>query len=177
MHPFAMLSLSQRWVLLAILVAGTILFAIRLGRMDEPLKTPAAPQGILSYEFAWRASVADRILASWGVHRETARRQTVLDFGFLIAYPLMFSLACAMLATAGHGKEAIGLYIAWAVLLAAPLDAVENVALLRMLDVGGSDGMARLAGLCAGAKFVLILAASGYLLLQGSAVAIGRLRA
>jgi hypothetical protein len=63
------------------------------------------------------------------------------------------------------------------VLTSGPLNAVENFTLLRMIDAGASGGLARLAGWCAGIKFLLVFSSIGYLILQGASVLIGKLRA
>ena len=177
-HPFAWFSSSYRWPLFAILLIGTILFAVKLTSQGKPLRTSAAPGGILSYEFAWTKPQADSILTSWASIKETARQQLLIDFGFLVFYPLTLSLACAMLAGSAFNKMAVvGAFISWAVLLAGPLDAVENLSLLRMLGTGGSEFLARLAGFCAGVKFALVYSSLGYLVLQGLATLVAKLSA
>lgn len=177
-NPFTWFSASYRWPLFSFLLAGTVLFASLLTCQGKPLRTDAAPKGILSYEFAWTKPQADSILTSWASLQETARQQLLLDFGFLVFYPLTLSLACVMLAGSSFNKTAaVGISISWAVLLAGPLDAIENLALLRMLATNGNDFLARLAGLCAGAKFALVYASLGYLVLQGVASLVAKLRA
>lgn len=92
-------------------------------------------------------------------------------------FPLLLSLACAMLAESpSNSMAAVGIFISWAVLSAGPLDALENVALLRMLDQGASQLLARLAGWCAGAKFALVFSGLGYVMLQGLAVLVDKMR-
>lgn len=177
-HPFAWVSSPYRWPLFAILLVGTLWFAFKLTSQGKPLRTSAAPDGILSYEFAWTKPEADSILTSWASIKETARQQLLIDFGFLVFYPLTLSLACAMLAGSAFNKmAAVGVFISWAVLLAGLFDATENLALLRMLDTGGSDFLARLAGFCAGVKFALVYSSLGYLVLQGLATLVAKLRA
>lgn len=176
-HAFAWLPSPYRWVLLVILIAGTVFLAARLTSQGKPLITEAAPNGILSYEFAWNRSKARLILDSWEKLKETARWQLLLDFAFLVFYPLAISLACAMLADSPHNKMAVvGIFISWAVLASGPLDAAENVSLLRMLDGGASDFLARLAAFCAGVKFTLVFSGLGYVVLQGLAVLAARIR-
>jgi len=177
-HPFTWLPGLYQWVLLAIFCTGTAVFAIMLTAQGKPLRTSAAPHGILAYEFAWNRDRAEQILGSWISLKDTAQQQLLLDFGFLILYPLLLSLACAMLAESALNSMAIvGGFISWAMLVAGPLDAVENFALLRMLDVGASGGLARLAGWCAGVKFLLVYSGLGYIVLQGLGVLIERMRA
>jgi hypothetical protein len=177
-HPFTWLTSPYRWALLAILIIATVLLAIKLMGQGQPLRTTAAPSGILSYEFAWNRSQAELILRSWDSIQGTAKRQLVLDFGFLIVYPLLLSLACAMLAESPFNQmAAVGIFISWAMLAAGPLDAVENLALLRMLSLGASESLARLAGLCAGLKFLLVYSSLGYIVLQGLGILVGKIRA
>ncbi len=129
---------------------------------------------VVSFEFAWTRRRAAKILEKWDDKLAIARKQVKVDFAFLVAYPSALSLGCAMLADSGVGAmAALGTAVAWAVLLAAPLDAVENLALLRMLDRGADGRMALLAGLCASVKFVLVIAATVYLAAAGVLAAIG----
>lgn len=177
-HAFAWLPSPYRWALLAVLLVATVALAVKLASQGRPLRTEAAPDGIISYEFAWSQSRAERILGSWGSLKDTARRQLITDFGFLVVYPLLLSLACAMLAESPHNRLAeVGIFISWSVLAAGPLDAAENFALLRMLDQGASESLARLAAWCAGVKFMLVYSSFGYIALQGAAVLVGKLRA
>lgn len=169
------LSPGMRWVLLAALFLGTLAYAAALKRQGKPLDDTGA--SILDYEFAWTEARARTILTAWTGLEDVARRQIRLDFGFLLVYPLLLSLVCAMLAASpGNSMAPLGVFLAWAVLACAPLDAVENLALLRMLDLGASGAMARLAALCAGLKFTLVYAGMGYGLLQGLAVGVARLK-
>lgn len=51
--------------------------------------------------------------------------------------------------------------MSWAVLLAAPLDAIENAALLQMLDGQTQAPWPQLSTVCATLKFSLLIAAAG----------------
>ena len=178
LHAFTWLPSPYRWVLLTALLAGTVACAIMLKNQGKPLTNPTTPQGILSYEFAWSGSRVEAILNSWSSQKDVARRQLWLDFGFLIVYPLLLSLACAMLSESPHNSTAtVGVFISWAVLASGPLDVVENFVLLWMLDKGASGGLARLAGCCAGIKFLLVFSGIGYLLLQGTGALVRKVRA
>lgn len=170
-HAFSWISPSYRWPLLILLLITTILLAWKIALQGKPLATDAAPSGILSYEFAWSAQSARNILASWEQLRDVARTQLILDFAFLILYPLLFSLACGMLANSPNNARAVvGAYLSWAILLAGPLDIFENLALLRMLDAGANQFLAQVAGWCAGLKFTLVYSSIGYILIEGVAV-------
>jgi len=163
-HPLLRLPEALRWPLLSGLILASIAAAALLSMQGQPLATEV-PGGILAYEFAWNGARAQEILTAWKDLSATLRQQLWWDFGFMALYPLAFAFACGMLAVHDPSSAAIGSFIACAVLLAAPLDAVENIALLRMLDAAPSDALARLAAVCAGLKFALVLAAFGYLVL------------
>mgnify|MGYP001769805540 CR=1 FL=1 len=174
--PFTLLlSWPQRWLLLGVLLAlaAAVMFG-RLGPLDEVLKA-REPGGILALEFAWSGERAARILAAWEGLEAVVRLQTRWDYLFLLCYPLALSLACAMLADGARNPvPMIGAFVAWAVLAAIPLDATENLAMLRMVDHGASDTLAKLAAWCAGLKFTVLLAAAGYLLTVGTTMLIQR---
>lgn len=175
-HPFAFLaSWPLRWLVLAALLAVAVLVMFgRLGPLDELLKTKV-PDGIFALEFAWSGEQAGEILAAWQGLEAVVRVQTYWDYLFLICYPLGLSLACAMLADApANPVPMIGMFVAWATLAAAPLDATENLAMLQMVASGASEVGAKLATWCAGLKFTVLLAAVGYLLTVGAATAIRR---
>jgi hypothetical protein len=163
MHgPWSRIAPPHRRPLLIVLLALSLGFFGALTVQGRPLFTPAAPLGILSYEFAWNHSRADEILRSWSPLVDTARRQLWLDFPFLTVYPLLLSLAVSMAPApaSGRGSRARAL-ISWAVLAAGPLDAAENIFLLRMLDLGAGGELAMPAAACAAVKFFLVLAAAG----------------
>ena len=171
-HLFSFLPAGYRWILLAILFLGTVAFALILTVQGKPL-SGAVPGGILSYEFAWNQSRAQTILESWKTLYHILKKQLLLDFGFLIVYPLFLSLACAMLSDSPVNKMAVvGIFISWAIIVAGPLDAVENIALYRMINNGASNILAQVAGWCAGLKFLLVYASLGYILLQSLSLVI-----
>ncbi len=175
--PFDWLTVPQRWIGFVLLSIASLAAAAALARQGAALATREAPRGVLSYEFAWNATRAEAILSSWSDRMDIAGRQIRLDFGFLLLYPLAFSLGCAALAGSPRSSyAALGAFLAWTVLAAAPLDALENYALLRMLARSPSDSLARLAALCAGLKFTLVLASLAYIVLQGAALAIASAR-
>ncbi|HEX5725201.1 MAG TPA: hypothetical protein VFX98_07025 [Longimicrobiaceae bacterium] len=175
-HPFAHVPPRRRPLLLGILLIASAGLAATLSAQGIPLRTAAAPGGVLSYEFAWTGARAAEILRSWAPMREIARQQLLIDFPYLLAYPLLLSLACVLLAGTGPGGWArAGRFLAWAVLPAGLLDGIENAALLRMLEHGAADAPARVAGVCASLKFFLVGCAVAYVLAQGGRLLAGRL--
>jgi hypothetical protein len=176
--PFRWVAAESRAALLGVLTVLLAALSVALTGIGAPLVTEAAPGGIVSFEFAGSAEQAGRIVASWPPEaRERATLSLGLDYLYLLVYPAWFSLACALTARRGAGAlAAAGLALSWLVLAAGPLDAVENAALLRLMGAAPSDAAARLAWLCAGPKFALVLAASLYLLAAQAALALRRLR-
>ena len=165
--PFAWLSPRARR---NAFVAATFL-ALAVGAwltaLGGALRTDAAPQGIVWFEFAWDAAGAERMIGSWD---ETARIHAGivlgLDYLFLVAYATAIALGCALVAGALRphwpGVAALGLLLAWAQLAAAGFDAVENYALVRLL-VGSRDPLwAPLAAGCAIPKFALVACGLAY---------------
>lgn len=168
MHPFSWLPHSSRWYVLAALFLAAATLAWKLSSQGKPLITPAAPKGMLSFQFSWSRSEAIKILDSWGKLKNVARKQLRWDYPFLSIYPLLLSLACGMLGDSFGDARAVGaVLVSWCVLFAGPLDAIENYALLKMLDSDASESMAKMAGWCAGIKFVLVLSAVGCILVNG----------
>src|SRR6185295_19533986 len=128
--PFQLLPDSARWPLFLVLSIATMAYSWALGRQGKELKNPVAPCGIVSYELAWAPARSDAIRTSWEVppKLDTAHQQIHWDFGFLLLYPLPFSLLCAQVARRSRRTGAsTGFTLSRAVLMAAPLDFVEDL--------------------------------------------------
>lgn len=166
-HPFAWLSdRAQSLAFTVLLLVMLVLFTF-LMVLGEPMRTDAAPQGIVSFELARTGDRAGEILDSWPQSvRNMALLQTGIDYLFLVVYPALLSLGCVLVARRlrerAAGLSRLGVVLAWLVLLAGVLDAIENVALIRMLLSGPSDAMAGLAWACAVPKFALVAIAALY---------------
>jgi hypothetical protein len=146
------------WILLAL----TIVLTVVLQAVDAPLKTPAAPQGIVSYELAGTTAAAQAILDSWDAGaRSHAGFSLGLDYLYMPAYALTIGLACAwaarLLGDRRRWLGSLGRTLAFGLGLAALLDATENYALTTMLFSGVADPWPAVARWCATGKFALIL--------------------
>jgi len=83
----------------------------------------------------------------------------------LLIYPLVFSLACVMLSDAAiDWKHTVGIGLSWAVLLCMPLDAPENVLILKMLDGATDKPVPQITSVAALMKFILVFAALLYII-------------
>lgn len=119
-------------------VGGALMLAGR------DLRTDAAPNGMLSLQFAGNAEDVGRILQSWSPRARTVAAFTLgLDYLFMPLYAAGLSFLGATLALAARRRERVGLAgwvagVAWLPWLAAAADATENAAALEMV-LGGPD--------------------------------------
>jgi hypothetical protein len=159
-HPFQDIPASKRKRVFVPLLVLTLVVMGVLNGLGGPLKTEAAPQGIVSYEFAGNVSSAQEMLDSWKPQALAhAGFNLGFDFVFLLAYAAAIGLACAWVADVLQERRrlaALGLWLAWGQGLAALLDAVENTALLKMLLGSASSPWPQIAWSCALPKFALV---------------------
>ncbi len=159
--PYRAFSGSARDKLLAASLISTIGLSFVLQALDQSLRTPAAPTGILSFEFAGSLLLAGNMLASWGPEaRVDAALSLGIDYVYLFSYPLCLSLACARVASGVSIRfpslAAVGVYLAWLMFVAGALDAVENLALIQLLRGSDWEAWPRVAMMCAFPKFALV---------------------
>ncbi len=178
-HPFVRLSPRVRRGALLALAPLAVAMMLLLARLDAELRTPASPSGIVSFEFAGDQASAGRMLEAWGSRgRRAAARSLRLDFVFLAAYAPGLALLCAAAADRAHSMRSRlavpGAWLAWGQLAAGGLDAVENLALLRVLGGASGDVWPAVAAACAWLKFTLVGAGLAYL--AGSAALLLRRR-
>ncbi|MBE2200692.1 MAG: hypothetical protein IAE79_18910 [Anaerolinea sp.] len=154
------------WLAIGLAVAQTAVLTL-IGR---PLTTPAAPQGIVSFEFAGTLTNAQAIIASWD-----ARTQIVagLSLGLDFLYPLVYAAAIALscLAAAPHLPGRLGRFgpvMVGGMAAAAVLDYIENISLIQLLLGSSSALWAPLAWGCAAVKFTLVFLGMGYALVGGT---------
>lgn len=169
-HPLQALSHYQQAVLFRITFALTLLIFGVFAVIGAPLQTPAAPQGIVSFELATNVQQAQAMVDSWD---RTATLWAAFGLGFdylfMPIYALAASVACLWAARI-FGEHSFlaapaGIPLAWGAWLAGCLDALENAALLRMLVIAPQNPYPQIARLAAQAKFALLLAAVCYALL------------
>ena len=124
--------------------------------------------GILPFELAGSQDRADEIMAEWGEEgQDAAREQLWIDFGFLVAYGTLLTLALAatrdLARSRGRRRLArIGSVVVFFGALAAAFDAFENTCLLLTLE-GSGEIFPFLATLFASCKFLLLALAIVYL--------------
>jgi hypothetical protein len=135
--------------------------------MGAPLTTPAAPWGMISFQLARTPERVQAILASWdALTRQSAAFCLGLDYLFMLAYALAIGLAARWVGVAlkqrGWPLAGSGVPLAWAVWLAALLDAIENAAQTAMLFGSSNAIVPGLTWLVALVKFSLVFAALVY---------------
>ena len=156
--PFGWVTPEARRPLLWTLTALAISSSAWLFSLDRALVNDVATNGIVSFELARTLERSDAILRSWSPDaRATALLIQGFDYLYLLLYPAWLSLAAGRLGVRlGGAWRPAGAVTAWLVLLAAPLDAVENYALIEQLLHGADAWHAGLAWGCAVPKFALI---------------------
>ncbi len=166
-HPLFFIPRTvQKKIFFALLALTLGLFGV-FRFLDAPLRTPAAPSGIVSFELAGTTAKAESIIQSWDARAQLfAAFGLGLDYLFMPTYALTISLGVLMALRKQTGWFAkLGAYVGWGALLAALFDAVENVALWRLLSDMATPFCPRVAALAATIKFSLILFGLGYALL------------
>ena len=158
----------RRGLLWSALLALTIALTIVLQAVNAPLKTPAAPQGIVSYEFAGTAAAAQSILDSWDAGAKVNAGFSLgaglpLHARLCADHRIGMRLGCKRVGTA----EALARQsdvLTFGLGLAALLDAFENYVLTTMLFSVAANPWPAVARWCATGKFALIIAGLLYTL-------------
>ncbi len=156
------------------LIGATLAVMGVLAWIDRQLTTAVVDHGILSFEFAWSTPRARAIVEDWrrlGLV-EHAAASLLVDLPFIVLYGAVLVRACRWVGRqrwAGAGRAA-----AVAVIAAAGLDAIENLALGILLAGLRADVLAPLASTCAAIKFGLAALALVYLAAGTCAVYVGR---
>jgi hypothetical protein len=137
--PFAKRSAAGRRRVLAVAGAAALALWIFLVIQDSQIKDSGGP-GIIGFEVAGTEDRALEILEEWdGAGRDEARVSVLVDFPYLIAYSIFLAVGCTIASTrfGRRGMErlaGIGPLLGWSMFLAGAFDAIENVAMLRVID-------------------------------------------
>jgi len=158
-HPLEFVSDSYRKRLFfTFLFLTIVLFAI-FRVLDEPLRTSAAPNGIVSFELARTPENADDMLSSWSREGKfNAAFGLGLDYLFMPTYA--FALAFGALLAAGRHSgwlKALGAVAGYGAFAAALFDAMENFALFQVLLGMANSSYPAIAAICATIKFGLLI--------------------
>lgn len=168
-RPLAHISPQRRIQYFYPLLVATLLIMVIMNIAGSPLKTAAAPQGIISFEFAASPARAQQMIDSWDVRALTSAGFVQgLDFLFPLVYSSAIALGSIMAGSALQARRqplaGLGNIMAWGVSLAAFLDYIENIALVRLLLSPVASPWPLVAAVCAAIKFLLIFLALVYAL-------------
>ena len=168
--PFERLSSLGQWILFAVSFVLTVVLSAVLSVLGRPLQQEACPQGIVSLELAGKTARVREILEAWGQEgRALARKHILLDYLYLVCYSITIALGCALvaqkLAPQSGSMATVGGILVWAQFGAAVLDAVENYAMLRVLDSPQGAFWPAVARGCAAPKFAIVVLGLLYVVL------------
>jgi hypothetical protein len=168
-HPFEQLKQTVQIKYFTILLILTILMMVIMNFIGVSLTTTAAPNGIVSFEFAFTPTRAQEMISSWSTDSQLrAAFIQGLDFLFPLIYSAALGLGCLLavnvLKARGKPLSGFGVFLAWGLLLAAVCDYIENIALVTQLFGRVQSPYPEIAGVCAAIKFSIILFAIGYIL-------------
>jgi hypothetical protein len=145
-----------------LIVLGLFVASLGVGALALPALDDMGDVGIIEFELARTSEQASEYYAELGDSgRDAARESLYLDYPYLILYGLFYASACVVVAAraAERGMARLarwGRPLAIAALVSAGCDAVENVALLRVLDGHTDQPWPGIAFIFATAKFALI---------------------
>ncbi len=138
----------------------TIILFLLLGHFDKPLVTETAPNGIISFELAKDIDKSISIIASWDINAKiNAGLSLGIDFLFLVVYSIFFATACYLIAQKFINKNWMyktGLLFAKLQFVAALFDAIENIALIKLLLGSNNSLFPSIAYYFASIKFAII---------------------
>lgn len=127
----------------------------------------APDPSILEFEFAGSIGDAKQLMEEWGEEgRQAARRQTYLDFLFLLSYPVTLCLFILRVARQQpDGLRQFGITLGGMQFVAGALDAIENISLLKMLDGSMSSIYPLIAYYGAAGKFLIVIGGIVFLII------------
>ena len=152
-------------IVLGLLLASFVFLLLMRAPVDEMSDRGV---GVIEFELARTGDKASEYYGELGeAGRDEARTQLYLDYPYLILYGLFYAAACIVVAAraAERGMPRLarwGRPAAVTGLVAAACDAVENAALLQVLDGHTDQPWPGVAFTFASAKFLLIAAAVLY---------------
>ncbi len=154
-----------------LLVVFTLTVMAAISVLDRPLRTGAAPRGIVSFELAGRLDKTRAVLDSWNPRaRIFAGLSLGLDYLFMLLYGGLLWWIIRRLALR-FGRTSVfykaGMLLAVLMWLAVTADALENYALIRLLTGGLQASWAHIARFSAQLKFTIVGLGLLYALVAG----------
>ena len=158
LNLFSKLSYNQILIFSGIL---TIVIFLILNYFGNPLITESAPGGIISFELAKDIDQSIAIISSWDLNAKVnAGLSLGIDFLFLAVYSVFFATACYLIAQKYINRTnwiyKTGLLLAKFQFVAALFDAIENIALIKLLLGSNNSLFPSIAYYFASMKFAII---------------------
>jgi hypothetical protein len=168
-HPLLCLQAEDQKKGFIILLSLAILIMVVMNLIGAPLTTTSAPAGIVSFELAFSPSHAQEIISSWSPDSQLrAAFIQGLDFLFPLVYSAALGLGCILAGRVLFERRKPlanwGLILAWALIVAAACDYLENIALVTELFGKVISPYPEIAGFCAVLKFSVIIIAIVHIL-------------
>ena len=179
-HPFNFLP-AQYWQgFFWSLLGLTAVLMIVFGISGAPLTTTAAPYGVISFELAGTVERSLLILSSWDADAQMrAAFGLGLDYLFMVVYASTIAIGCGLAAQVlkrtGWPLGSWGSLLGWAVILAAILDSIENLALTTLIFGSVVSPWPEIARWCAIFKFALIFIGIVYVIFGGVVALVERI--
>jgi hypothetical protein len=167
-HPLSFIPDSNRKRVFYIALAATLIVTAAFQLvLDPPLKTAAAPNGIVSFELAGSPLKAQEIISSWNT---TAQLYAAFGLGFDFLFMPIYATAIALGVLLAAGRHpgwfaSLGVWVGWGAFAAMLFDAAENICLFNLLLGNPGASYASMAALYATLKFGLILLGIAYALI------------
>ncbi len=154
-HPWMLVAAPTRSRLLLPVIAACLAASVALAWISADLNPAWYRVGILELELCWLTDGCQVLMAEWS-SPEVALPGLYADYLYMAIYSATIGLACIQAAPLLSERWArLGVPLAWAQIVAASCDAIENVALIRL--VGGATGPeSAISFWFATAKFALI---------------------
>ena len=127
--------------------------------IDQPLRTPAAPNGIISFELSENVNQARLITDEWKTSSYIfAAFGLGMDYLFMPIYAFALAFGTLLAANWHSGwLKSIGALAGYGAFVAALFDAIENYALFQILLNQIHSPYPELAFYCASIKFSLLI--------------------
>ena len=168
-HPLEFVSNPFRKRLFFTFLFLTLLLFAVFRVLDEPLRTSAAPNGIVSFELAGTPAQAQAMLASWSQEGKLfAAFGLGIDYLFMPLYAVALAFG-TLLAAGRHAGwlKSLGAVAGYGAFAAPLFDAVENFALFQVLLGAAQPSHPAVAAVCASIKFALLIFGLVYALIAG----------
>ncbi len=168
--PFSELTKNQEKKLTGILFLSLVICIVVLKYLDQYLINETCTGGIVSFELAKDLETAGSYLNSWG---EQGKIAASIGLGFDFLFPIVYATFIALLVHKLNVRLwrdrsffTIGNVLIWLLFLAGIFDYIENIGLINLILGNMEQFWVSIAYYFAMIKFLIILIAILYILLN-----------